>query len=293
MLQSARLLICKLKLTAPSNERLRTTGKGPPSMNVSTLGTWRNPPLAYVVAELAISPYYSLAAKIPDLQDRLRIAYPRTVETQELLMDIGKPTPTAQNIWQLLSADQRHGVQFSTRSISIHATSYATSSDLLTRWAEVLDAIQASGLNAFVERAGLRYVDLIVPNNKLQPADYVSQQLQGITPTGSRSTGAMWAAAFQFDSAVVNLRVGAPAPSGILLPPNFNALPLQKPQVMLDAEARLKDAQPIGFIDTDCLKEVGQVFNAAALVSIYTEMQKLASQSFKAALSEVARKEWV
>ena len=39
-------------------------------MNTTTLGTWRKPPLAYVVAELVISPYYSLAAKVPGLQDR-------------------------------------------------------------------------------------------------------------------------------------------------------------------------------------------------------------------------------
>jgi len=260
-------------------------------MNTTTLGTWRKPPLVYVVAELVISPYYSMAGKVPGLQDRLRSAFPKTVEAKELVVDGNKPS--AQPLWQLMSADQKHGVQLSTRAISIHATSYLHSGDFLARWADVLDAISAAQLGAFVERAGLRYVDLIVPLGDTSPADYLVQSLQGITPEGAKATGSMWAAAFQFDGSVVNLRAAAPAPQGLLLPPDFNALPLNKPKLMVDAEKRLRDEKAIGFIDTDCLKEVNQVFDAAELVGAYGEMQKLTSRTFKAALSTVAKGEWV
>jgi len=117
--------------------------------------------------------------------------------------------------------------------------------------------------------------------------------LQGIAPDGAKPTGSLWAAAFLFDGATVNLRSGAPAPAGMLLPPNFNAMPLQKPQVMVDCENRVKDEKAIGFIDTDCLREINQVFDAAQLVGIYTDMQKLTSRTFKAALSVTANKEWM
>jgi len=260
-------------------------------MTATALGTWRRPPLAYVVAELVISPYYSMAAKVPGLQDRLRSTFPKTVEGQELIVDGAKPS--AQPIWQLVSAVQKHGVQLGTRSISLHATSYVNSADLMTRWADVLDAIHEAGLGAFVERAGLRYVDLIVPSGDRSPADYLAQQLQGITPHGAQPTGSLWAAAFLFDGATVNPRAGAPAPAGMLLPPNFNAMPLHKPQVMVEAEKRLKEEKAIGFIDTDCLRDINQVFDAAQLVGIYTDMQKLTSRTFKAALSAAATKEWM
>lgn len=260
-------------------------------MTTTVLGTWRRPPLAYVVAELVISPYYSMSAKVPGLQDQLRSTFPKTVEGQELLVDGAKPS--AQPIWQLLSADLKHGVQLGTRSISLHATSYVNSVDLMTKWAEVLDAIHEAGLGAFVERAGLRYVDLIVPSDGHSPADYLAEQLQGIAPDGATQTGSMWAAAFQFDGATVNLRAGAPAPVGMLLPPNFNAMPLQKPSVMIDAETRLKQEKAIGFIDTDCLRDVNQVFDASHLAGIYIDMQKLTSRTFKAALSAMATKEWM
>jgi uncharacterized protein (TIGR04255 family) len=260
-------------------------------MTTTALGTWRRPPLVYVVAELVISPYYSMVAKVPGLQDRLRSSFPRTLEAKELVVDGAKPS--AQPLWQLLSVDQKYGVQLGTRSISLHATSYVQSSDFLSRWAEVLDAIQDADLGTFVERAGLRYIDLIVPAKGKSPADYLAPGLKGIEPAGSRSTGSMWASAFQFDGSLVNLRAAAPTPQGLLLPPDFNALPLSKPAVMLEAEKHLKDEMSIGFVDTDCLKNIGKVFDAGELLGAYTEMQKLTSRTFKAALSDLAKKEWV
>lgn len=260
-------------------------------MTTTTLGTWRQPPLVYVVAELVISPYYSMPGKVSALQDKLRTSFPRTLEVKELLIDGGKPS--AQPMWHLMSADQSHGVQLGTRAISLHATSYAQSSDFLNRWAEVLDAIQEANLGAFVERAGLRYIDLIVPAEGHPPADYLASGLKGIEPEGSHSTGSMWAAAFQFDDSLVNLRTAAPAPQGLLLPPDFNALPLSKPAVMIEAEHRIGMNQPIGFIDTDCLRDIAKVFDAGDLLGAYAKMQKLASQTFKTALSDIAREEWM
>jgi len=261
-------------------------------MTTTALGTWRQPPLVYVVAELVISPYYSLAGKVPGLQDRLRSSFPRTLEAKEIAIVEGAK-PSAQTLWQFMSGDQRHAVQFGIRAISLHATGYLHSSDFLGRWAEVLNTIQQAELGAYVERAGLRYVDLIVPSDGNAPGDYLVNSLQGIVPEGAQCTGSMWAAAFQFDSSIVNLRAGAPSPQGMLLPPDFNALPLAKPAVMMQAEARLKANQSIGFVDTDCIREVGQVFEADALLAHYKSMQKLTSATFKAAMSPLAQKEWM
>ena len=58
-------------------------------MTATALGTWRRPPLVYVVAELVISPYYSMAAKVPSLQDRLRSSFPRTIEAKEIIVSFG------------------------------------------------------------------------------------------------------------------------------------------------------------------------------------------------------------
>lgn len=265
-------------------------------MNDLTLGTWRNPPLAYVVAELVISPYYSLQAKLPALQDALRETYPRTLEAQELVIDNGPSPapPLPQPIWRLLSSDQGQGVQLGTRAISLHATRYLDSKDFLSRWAEVLDAVAAAKLGAYVERAGLRFVDLIVPSEGHAPSDYLASGLQGITVNGLRPQAAMWVGNYATgDGMVVNAKTGAPSPGGMLLPPDFNALPLQKPKVMIAAEKELREEKPIGFIDTDCLREVQGVFNARQLSEVFAALQKATSKTFKALISDLARKEWV
>lgn len=259
-------------------------------MKTDTLGTWRNPPLAYVVAEIVISPYYSMNNAVPGLQDHLRKTYPRTMEAQEVVVDANKPT--TQPVWRLLSASQEHGVHLGTRTIALHVTSYLHSNDFLSRWADILDAISTAKLDAFVERAGLRYIDLIVPSSNCAPSDYLAEQLKGITLEGATSLGSMWAAGFQFDGSAVNLRAAAPAPKGMVLPPDFNALPLQKPKIMLEAERMLRDDNPIGYIDTDCLKEINRVFDAGELVSVYADMQKLTSRVFKAVLASKAKGEW-
>ncbi|MGH9906850.1 MAG: hypothetical protein ACRD8U_14860, partial [Pyrinomonadaceae bacterium] len=95
------------------------------------------------------------------------------------------------------------------------------------------------------------------------------------------------------DGSVVNARAAAPAPEGVLLPPNFNALPLQKPNVMLEGEKCLRNHRPVGFIDTDCLREIKKVFEAGELVGTFGAMQKLTSKTFQALISNVARKEWL
>lgn len=259
-------------------------------MNTTTLGTWRNPPLVYVVAELVISPYYSMNGAVPSLQEALRAEYPRTVEAQEIVIDGNKPS--AQPLWRLMSADQTYGVQLGTRAISLHATKYIHSKDFLSRWEVILNAIGAAKLNTFVERAGLRYIDLIVPSGEHSPSDYLEERLKGVTPDGAVSTGSMWASSFQFDGSIVNLRTAAPSPTGLLLPPDLNALPLHKPSVMQEGEKRLKDDRPIGFIDTDCLREIQRIFDPSELAGIYTELQKLASRTFQAALSPTAEGEW-
>src|ERR1700676_4862233 len=110
------------------------------------LGTWANPPLVYVVAELALSAHYGLASKIPALQSALRHQYPRTSELNEILianmsMPQGVATPLAPNTpqqrWHLLDADNTHAVDISHRSIALHATTYEDSADFLERWRQI------------------------------------------------------------------------------------------------------------------------------------------------------------
>lgn len=259
----------------------------------AALGTWRNPPLAYVVAELVISPYYSMAATVPGLQDSLRAGYPRTLEAQELVLDSNAPPGAPQQVWQLLSADQHRGVQIGQRAISLHATSYVNSHDFLGQWSEVLQAIANADLGAYVERVGLRYVDLIVPDTGNRPNDYLAAGLRGVPiPQGGVLKSGMWVISFEVDDRTINVRTAAPSPEGILLPPNLHALPLRKPAIMSAAEQRMKAFESIGLVDIDCLSEVQEVFEPLKIAERFASMHELTSTTFQSMLSETALEQW-
>lgn len=261
----------------------------------SKMGKWTNPPLAYVVAEAAISPHYSIAQSIPAIQQSLRATYPRTIDGMEIAIELAgsQQSPVPQGMWQLLTADNSRGIHIGTRAISLHATHYV---DFATfkEWLNVLlGAIEASGLSPFVERLGLRYIDYILPSKGHEPRDYVVQELRGVTPAGTAPATNMWVGTFPYSTCTVNARVAAPPPAGTLLPPNFNALPLAKPKTMLDVEDRVKRNAPFGFIDTDCTQPLGQVFSASVIASKLEAMHDHISTTFKAFMSPLAEKEWV
>lgn len=267
-------------------------------MAEKTLGKWANPPLAYVAAEVGISPHYSTAQFMPSIQQSLREVYPRTIEGAELTLDLAgsNTSPIPQPVWQLLMADSGRGVRIGARGIALHATHYPDFPTFAEWMAQVLQAVEESGLNPFVERVGLRYIDYILPSEDHQPADYLAAALRGVAPPGAGpAQTSMWIASFPFDGCTVSARVAAPAPllGNTVLPPNFSALPLAKPKPMIQAEERSKQGLAYGFIDTDCTQTISQPFNAQVLASKFATMHDYVSVTFKTFMSDLAVKEWV
>jgi uncharacterized protein (TIGR04255 family) len=270
------------------------------------MGRWRNPPLAYVVAELAIAPHYGLAAKIAAIQDGLRGAFPRTVEATEVVLAVAGALPQgtpgfpgvsgvpAQPFWQLLDATQSRGVLITYRAIALHATAYEDSTDFLRRWAEVLAAIDAAKAEPFVERIGLRYIDLIVPSGQADPADYLVSSIRGIDPPeGAEIQTRSWGLHYVRDGVTVQVRTTTPAPVGLLLPPVLNTLPLQLPPVAIEAQARIANRQTIGWVDTDVSTPVQKPLNTEDISASFERLRQAVSVTFRSLLSDHAKDDWI
>jgi uncharacterized protein (TIGR04255 family) len=270
------------------------------------MGRWRNPLLAYVVAELAIAPHYGLAAKIAAIQDGLRGAFPRTVEATEVVLAVAGALPQgtpgspgvsgvpAQPFWQLLDATQSRGVLITYRAIALHATAYEDSTDFLRRWAEVLAVIDAAKAEPFVERIGLRYIDLIVPSGQADPADYLVSSIRGIDPPeGAEVQTRSWGLHYVRDGVTVQVRTTTPAPVGLLLPPVLNTLPLQLPPVAIEAQARIANRQTIGWVDTDVSTPVQKSLNTEDISASFERLRQAVSVTFRSLLSDHAKDEWI
>lgn len=266
------------------------------------LGRWRKPPLAYVVAELGIAPHYGLSSKIAFIQDSLRVDYPRTLEAAELMLPVAtiassipqSSSAPPQPLWQLLNSNQTCGILVQYRAIALHATAYEDSSHFLKLWSQVLNVIEQAEMGLFVERAGLRYVDLIVPAEQSLPSDYLVPSVHGTEPPpGAQIESRGWGLNYRIHDIGVQIHTATPAPANFLLPPNLNALPLQRSAVMAEAQSRVSNQQPIGWIDTDVSQLVQQPFNAKEIVALYDRLHKTVSTTFKAILSDRAKSEWI
>ena len=157
----------------------------------------------HMLSPSSVCHLYSLREIIPRLQSALRQHFPRTVEGSELVIDPSSP-PAPQPVWQLIAADGSRGVYVSTRSLSLHATAYVNFPDFIERWSGVLAAICETDFNPFVERAGLRYIDMIVPGDSRQPKDYLIQQLRGVHPIEDAIIqSSIWGATFSVDGFVL------------------------------------------------------------------------------------------
>jgi uncharacterized protein (TIGR04255 family) len=264
------------------------------------MGRWRKPPLAYVVAELGIAPHYGLAAKIAAIQEGLRSAFPRTVEATEVALPQSgipvsqtAPALTSQPYWQLLDSTQTRGVLISYRAVALHVTAYEDSGDFLRRWAEILDVVDKANAEPFVERVGLRYIDLIVPGGEVMPADYLVRSIQGVDPPeGAQVQSRSWGLHYVLNGVTVQVRTATPAPAGFLLP-FINILPLRLPAVAAEAQERVANQQPIGWVDTDASCLVQKPFGAREITGLYVTLHQAISKTFKSLLSDRAKEEWI
>lgn len=292
--------MCKL-LSLPTKYYM--TNETEPT-KLEKLGTWHHPPLVYVVAELAISPHYGMSDHIAELQRELRADFPRTNELAEFAippvsfvgggqMIAPVPAQSPQPAWSLLDQQSTRGVNVSHRAIGLHATAYVDSSDFLARWTKVIQAIADSKLAIFVERAGLRYVNLLVPSQNADLSSYLNTTLLGPAyPTNATVTYRTWASAYLLENVTIQAYAFAPAPPGILLPPTLRNIGLQMPDVFARAQKLVQEGGSIGWIDTDVGRDLRAPFDRDLILEEYKKMHRLVSASFRSFISDKAEMEW-
>jgi uncharacterized protein (TIGR04255 family) len=268
------------------------------------LGTWHKPPLVYVVAELAIAPHYGIAESIAALQRELRAEYPRTQELAEFSlppvafvgggqMQATSPAQMPQPAWHMLNQENTRGVSINHRAIGLHASAYIDSKDFIERWTNVIAALSASKLEVFIERAGLRYVDLLVPSTGNDLSNYLNEGVLGPSyPPNSKITQRMWATSYTVGDFSVQAYTFAPAPPGMLLPPTLRNIGLQMPDVLANAQKHTQVGGSVGWIDTDVGRDVKKPFDGETILEEYRKMHSIASACFRGFISPLAETEW-
>jgi uncharacterized protein (TIGR04255 family) len=261
-----------------------------------SMGSWRNPPLAYVVAEVKFSPLYSLERHVPDFQAEIREDFPRSREATVLRFELqgNALNPQQEKAWRFFNESQRLGIDLSTRTLSLHATEYRDFDTFLRPLATMLAAAEKAIPNLFIEQLGLRYIDYILPADGESGFDYVVDSVRGFRPPGaSPPKEAYWVAHFPFERGGVNLRIIPRLPAGAAYPPNFGPIEISPAETQLEAMRRAQKQESVGCIDTDRIIPIEKKLDAKLLLDEFSAMHADVSATFKAAISEKAKHIWI
>lgn len=264
-------------------------------MTISRMGSWRNPPLAYVVAEVKFSPYLTLGQHAPDFQAGIRKQFPRTREAFVARFELGShTTPDPERAWRFFTEDQRLGIDLSKRNLSLHATEYEHFESFLQPLRLMLSVAEKTIPDLFVEQLGLRYIDYVLPVEGESAFDYVSESLRGVRPPGaSEPDECYWIGHFRFERGGVNLRVIPRLPAGAFMPPAFGALELASAKPQVEAQERALRHEVVGCIDTDRILPVEKKLETDEVLEAFKLMHADVSAVFRSALSEKAKKAWM
>jgi uncharacterized protein (TIGR04255 family) len=140
------------------------------------------PPLVYAVAQIKFSGIGRLSTHIPDIQDEMRKAgFPRCTEGQVTTIQLGSPADTMISPrWEFLNRDRTAGVALLKDAVAFHVSRYIGFDEFCTHLRTALKIVQNSLGIELVERIGLRYVDVVLPEPRDGFASLVNPVLLGL-----------------------------------------------------------------------------------------------------------------
>jgi uncharacterized protein (TIGR04255 family) len=265
------------------------------------LGTWKNAPLAYVVAEVRFGSILSLDAVAARLQDLVTASYPRLVKGQALALSFGEQGMTTQIVprYQFLSEDSRSSIVLANDTLSVHASSYIDSEHFANTLAGVWEAWIQARPKTFVERIGMRYWDIVFPEGGMPVNGFFAAPFAGAENLwgGRQPARHTHELVYNLDDPVqhvVIVRIGT-VPAAQPYPPNFVLVPELQPSERLRRAIEIAREQTdalIGFVDVDASADIKRALDVASFVECAKALHASQSGVFAAVTSEHGQKVW-
>jgi len=154
---------------------------------VSALGQLPNAPLVYVLSQIAFTRIPNMETLWENYHQSIFSAYPESF--RENIREIKLNESTSQPIsetsrWHMVNRDNTEGLILGPDSLTFHATAYNTSADFFQKIKFVINSLEKIlPDNIEVKRVGLRYVDLLIPNENLAVESQVEGKLGSIPLT--------------------------------------------------------------------------------------------------------------
>jgi uncharacterized protein (TIGR04255 family) len=146
----------------------------------------------------------------------------------------------------------------------------------------------------FVQRLGLRYVDVIVPRQNETPNDYVSEGLRGtaVETKDAVKFSSQYVANWKLSDGAMRFRFvnGIREP---FMPADMKEVAFEKAEIISRAAVAKKELNvAIGALDFDRMKEHQGPMRANEISGLFSSMHDDASSVFKRSISKLAERVW-
>lgn len=184
-------------------------------------------PLLRVIVQVRFPTILSIEKRgfVAPFQEAIRVNYPvlRAEQTRGMMLGPEGPEqmpPTT--TWRFSSLDDNWRVSLATEFVAIETTEYVSRSDLLTRFEEVIRALESHIGPQKVDRLGVRYVDRIIGDAVGNVANLLRPEMLGVAGTapGQQAILSINEALFALpdQSAQMRVRWGLLPPGGTVDP---------------------------------------------------------------------------
>ena len=265
------------------------------------LGTWKNAPLAYVVAEVRFGSLLSLDPIATRLQDLIAETHPRLVKGQAVALSFGEQGVSTQVVprYQFLSEDSHSGIVLTNDTLSLHTTTYIDSVHFAAELERVWSAWLQARPRTFVERLGLRYWDVLLPEGGLTVDDFFATPLSGVGTLWNERRLTRHTHELVYDVAgamphAAVVRMGT-VPASQPQPPAFMTVPELTPSERLKRATEVGRASAdatVGFVDVDASADIKRMLDVASFVECAKALHESQSAVFKAVTSKQGHAIW-
>lgn len=265
-----------------------------------SLGAWSNAPLVYALAEVRTERLADIKNYQAKFAGRLRDdGYPiqRILQASRLVAStvrvIVEPEHDA-TVWEFATPDNKTAVMLRANGLVLHATHYIDSKTFLSRLEKVIAVFSEEIPSVYVRRAGLRYIDFVLPRKGETPEKYVDERLNPDLKLASQPGGitATNLAIYQMEGGrrlTIRYTRGRGKPE---MPPDLGTLALD-PSPLMKAPT-VKEDQPTGILDFDCNITYSPVarLDTNRLKQDFDAIYEDSFTAFKAAITSHARRVW-
>jgi uncharacterized protein (TIGR04255 family) len=256
----------------------------------SQKGKLTHAPVSYALAQVRFSPVLKLDKFIPEIQDRLRGEYPRYEKGEVRNIQIGPSGPPIiaepESRWIFLNKNRTCGVVLQHSSFIYHTTAYETSDQFRERIMAALEPVADSVTLTLIERVGLRYIDLVIPDSDESLGDYLHASLTGFPfeehEAEKELNFAQATAKTKIGQLVVRCLVNK---AGLLMPDDLMPCPLS-------IERNVPRGRFTAVLDTDHFSEQSFDFSLEAVAERIDELHGAISSVFWSAITEFAYEKW-